>query len=68
MVTLSSVFSTKSGLAMDVDMLVGKVAGGDSQDLKPNRLAYSLEQQEISSETRETRQLSTESCLQVYRL
>ena len=58
MVTQSSVISTKSGLAVDVDMYVGKVV---RRELKSGRSVYSLEW------LVKDRQFSTELCLQVYR-
>ena len=45
-VTLFSVVRTMSGLAVDVDKFVGKVAGGDSLARKPggrHTVSYSLE-------------------------
>ena len=61
--TLSSDTRTMSGLAVEVDKSVGKVAGGDSLARRPGKSASSLTQGEISFATM---QLSTESCLQVY--
>ena len=66
---LSSDVNTKSGLAVDVDILVGRVAGGDSQALSPGRsisVQFGVAGDLISLRTRETRQFNTESCLQVY--
>ena len=54
---------TKSGLAVDMEMLVGMVVGGESPALRPGRSAYSLNWEGTSCWTEETRQLSTELCL-----
>jgi len=42
---LSLNVSTKSGITVDVNMFAGRVAGGDSQALKPGRSAYNLRQE-----------------------
>ena len=66
-VTLSSDTGTMSALAVEADKSVCKVAGGDSLARRAGKSASNLTQGEISFETRETMQLSTELCLQVYR-
>ena len=53
MVTLFIEINTKSGLAVDVEMLVGMVVGGESLALRPGRSAYSLNWEGTSCRTEE---------------
>ena len=58
---------TMSGLAKEVLMLVGSVAGGESDALHVGISAYRWTEVGSSFRTLERRQLRTESCLNEYR-
>ena len=67
MLTDMSSMRTMSGLASEVLMLVGIVAGGESDALHVGISAYRWTDAGSSFLTVERRQLRTESCLHVYR-
>ena len=66
MLTDMSSMRTMSGLASEVLMLVGIVAGGESDALHLGISAYRWTDAGSSFRTLESRQLRTESCLLVY--